>query len=54
MGANTLPGTPVIVNNGKKATTMMVVAKKIGRPTSRAARMTYIDTGLPVDPRCAR
>jgi hypothetical protein len=32
MGAKTLPGTPVMVNNGRNAMTMIVVAKKDRTP----------------------
>jgi len=54
MGAKILPGTPVIVNNGTKATMMMVVAKKMGRPTSRAALVICIGTVMVGLRLCAR
>ena len=50
IGAKIFPGTPVMVKSGMNATTIMVVAKKIGRPTSLAARITCIGTVKP----CAR
>lgn len=54
MGAKIRPGTPVIVNSGMNATTMIAVEKKMGRPTCLAARTMTWGTVRPVRRSCAK